>query len=202
VAVAKTGRVNYTSMEDVPEGEQVLAGTFSLNGYLVVILFDSGATHDFISKACTQRCLLVIQHIDTPYMISTPGGRVVTKQMVVHTPLNLAGMIYKPSLIVLDGEGLDVILGTGWMKAQKVLLDTAARVVHLDSPIHGIDVLQLWSSSVATPLVDHTAAQNLEDIPIACEFLNAFPKDLPGMPPDQDVEFTVELQPDMTPISR
>jgi hypothetical protein len=200
--VAKTGRVNYTSMEDVPEGEQVLAGTFSLNGYLVVILFDSGATHDFISKACTQRCLLVIQHINTPYMISTPGGRVVTKQMVVHTPLNLAGMIYKPSLIVLDGEGLDVILGTGWMKAQKVLLDTAARVVHLDSPIHGIDVLQLWSSSVATPLVHHTAAQNLEDIPIVCEFLNAFPKDLPGMPPDQDVEFTVELQPDMTPISR
>jgi hypothetical protein len=51
VAVAKTGRVNYTTMEDIPEGEQVLAGTFSLNQYHVVILFDSGATHDFISKA-------------------------------------------------------------------------------------------------------------------------------------------------------
>jgi hypothetical protein len=31
-------------------------GTFSLNGYHVVILFDFGATHDFISKACTQKC--------------------------------------------------------------------------------------------------------------------------------------------------
>jgi hypothetical protein len=56
VAVVKTGRVNYTTMEDIPEGEQVLAGTFSLNGYLAVVLFDSGATHDFIIKACTQRC--------------------------------------------------------------------------------------------------------------------------------------------------
>jgi hypothetical protein len=52
VTIAKTGRVNYTIMEDIPEGEQVLAGTFSLKGYPVVILFDSGATHDFFSKTC------------------------------------------------------------------------------------------------------------------------------------------------------
>jgi hypothetical protein len=50
VVIAKTGRVNYTAMEDIPEGEQVLAGMFSLNEYLVVTLFISGA------KACTQRC--------------------------------------------------------------------------------------------------------------------------------------------------
>jgi hypothetical protein len=53
VAIIKTGCVNYTTMEDIPEGEQVLVGTFSLNGYPVVVLFDSGATQDFISEACT-----------------------------------------------------------------------------------------------------------------------------------------------------
>jgi hypothetical protein len=55
VAFPKTGRVNYTTMEDIPEGEQVLTGTFSLNGYPVVIRFDSGATDDLISRACTQK---------------------------------------------------------------------------------------------------------------------------------------------------
>jgi hypothetical protein len=55
VAVAKIGRVNYTTMEDIPEGEQVLTGMFSLNGYPVVIRSDSSATHDFISKACVQK---------------------------------------------------------------------------------------------------------------------------------------------------
>jgi hypothetical protein len=55
---------------------------------------------------------------------------------------------------------------------------------------------------MAAPSVHHTAAQNLEDIPVAYEFRNIFPEDLPGMPPDRDVEFIIELQPGMAPISR
>jgi hypothetical protein len=56
VVATRTGRVNYTTIDEVPKGERILAGTFSLNGHPVVILFDSGASHDFISKACTQKC--------------------------------------------------------------------------------------------------------------------------------------------------
>jgi hypothetical protein len=75
VTVPKTVRVNYTTMEDIPEGKPVITGTFSLNGHSIVVLFDSGATHDCVSKACTQKCKLVIENISVPYMISTLGGR-------------------------------------------------------------------------------------------------------------------------------
>jgi hypothetical protein len=71
VVVAKTGLVNYTTMEDIPEDEQVLMGMFSLNRHHVIILFDLGASHDFISKACTQKHQLAIEYMLTPYMIST-----------------------------------------------------------------------------------------------------------------------------------
>jgi hypothetical protein len=202
VAAVKTGCINYTTLEDIPEGEQVLAGTFSLNGYPTVVLFDSCATHDFITRAYTQRCQLSIHHIDTPNLISTPGGRVVTKQTVMHAPLDLAGKLYKPRLIVLDVQGLGIILSMGWMRAHKVLPDTATRVVQLDSSLYGTQVLQLSVIPVATPSVHHTTAQNLEDIPVACEFPNVFPEDLPGMPPDRDVEFVIELQPGTAPICR
>jgi hypothetical protein len=87
----KTGRVNYTAMEDIPKGEQVLTDTFSLNRHPIIILFDSCVTHDFISRVCTQKHQLDIQHSDSPYMISTPGGRTAIKHIVRKTILDLGG---------------------------------------------------------------------------------------------------------------
>jgi hypothetical protein len=88
------------------------------------------------------------------------------------------------------------------MIGDKALLDTVIRVVHLDSLVHGIAALQLSLPLVAPPSVHHTTAQELEEIPIVCEFSDVFPNDLLGMPSDRDVEFTIELQPGTTLISR
>jgi hypothetical protein len=189
-------------MEDIPEGEHVLTSTFSLNGHPTTVLFDSGATHDFISKACTRKHQLVIKHIITPYLIRTLGGNIATKQLVMATPLSFAGRIFRNNLIVLEGQGIDVILGMSWMKRCKAVLDIAARTVHLESPTHGSVVLKLPPSISIASALHHTVTHNLEDIPIACEFPDVFPEDLPGTPPDWDVEFIIELQPGTAPISR
>jgi hypothetical protein len=74
--------------------------------------------------------------------------------------------------------------------------------VQLESPVHGITVLQFLMHPVTTSSLHHLAAPSLEDIPIAREYPDVFSDDLPGMPPDRDMEFTIELQPGMTPISR
>jgi len=42
----------------------------------------------------------------------------------------------------------------------------------------------------------------LFDIPVVCEFPEVFPDELPGLPPDRDVEFRIELVPGIAPISR
>jgi hypothetical protein len=189
-------------MEDIPDSEPVLASTFFLNDHSAVVLFDSGATHDFVSKACTKKCKLVIEPISAPYMISTPGGQIVTKQVVMNPPLNLNDRIYKTCLIVLDRQGIDVILGMSWMRRHQALLDTATWVVHLNTPYHGSVTLQPTSTPVSAVSAYRTVAQNLKDSPVACEFPDVFREDLPGMPPDHDVEFTMELQPSTASISR
>jgi hypothetical protein len=93
------------------------------------------------------------------------------------------GRVYKTSLIVLDGQGINVILGMSWMKEHKALLDTAACTVQLDSLVHGITVLQLPTHPVTASSLHHLAAPSLEDIPIAREYPDVFLDDLPGMPP-------------------
>jgi hypothetical protein len=77
--ISRSGRVNHTTVEDIPEGEEVLVGTFLLFGYPVIVLFDSGASHDFMSATCAKRAKLVLAVAKPSYMISNPGGRVVAK---------------------------------------------------------------------------------------------------------------------------
>jgi hypothetical protein len=141
-------------------------------------------------------------HLSAPYMISTSGGKTVTQYLAKNTPLNLGGKVYKASLIILDSQGIDVILGMSWMKENKAVLDIAARIVHLGSSTRGSISLRLPSPTSIASALHHTTAQNLEEIPVACEFPNVFKEDLSGMPPDRDIEFIIELQPGTTPISR
>jgi hypothetical protein len=89
-----------------------------------------------------------------------------------------------------------------WMKENKAVLDIAACTVHLGSSTRDSVSLRLPSPTSIASALHHTTTQNREDILIACEFPNVFPEDLPGMPPDQDVEFIIELQSGTTPISR
>jgi hypothetical protein len=65
-----------------------------------------------------------------------------------------------------------------WMKKYKAVLNIAARTVHLETPAHGSVVLQLPSPTSIASALHHTAAQNLEDIPVAYEFPDIFPEDL------------------------
>ena len=46
-----------------------------------------------------------------------------------------------------------------------------------------------------------TSIKEIRDIPVICEFLYVFPEDLPGLPPDRDVQFGIDLKPRTTPIS-
>jgi hypothetical protein len=54
---------------------------------------------------------MAMEYMHTPYMISTPGMKIFTRQVVVNPPLRLGGRVYKTSLIVLEGQGIDAILG-------------------------------------------------------------------------------------------
>ena len=60
----------------------------------------------------------------------------------------------------------------------------------------------LMPSDSALPVATHVdSSPDLASIPVVCEFSDVFPEDLPRLPPDRDVEFSIELEPSTTPIS-
>jgi hypothetical protein len=147
-----------------PLEKKVLADTFSLNEHPVIILFDSGASHDFISSTCAKKAMLSMVATEAPYMISTPGGRVDADRIVRKAPLELVGRVFSIDLIILEGHGLDVILGMSWMKRHGAVLDIASRLVHLDSPVYGKVILHLPAISRINASLHHVAELKVEDI--------------------------------------
>jgi hypothetical protein len=142
----------------------VLAGTFFLNECPIVILFDSRASHDFMSSACAKKARLTLMASGAPYVISTPRGRVDADQIVQKVPLDLSERVYETDLIVLSGQGIDVILVMSWMKWHRAVLDISARLVHLNSPVYGKMILHLHVISRIRASLHHVVERRLEDI--------------------------------------
>ena len=105
--------------------------------------------------------------------------------------------------MILSGLGIDVILGMNWMKNHGVLIDTLTRTVMLRDPKNNDAFL------VPLPMEFdlHNVANAIQpvalaDIPVVCEFLDVFPDELLGLPPDREIEFKIELLSGAAPISR
>jgi hypothetical protein len=135
-------------------------------------------------------------------MISTPGGKVTSNQMVKSVPIQLGCKLIKTDLVLLNLEGIDVILGTNWMTEHRVLLDISSRVIEIDSPHQEATTLYLPQQEYLHSCAYAITDIKLEDIPVVCEYPDVFPDDFPGMPPDSDIEFIIELQPGTAPISK
>jgi hypothetical protein len=198
----RAGHANYTTVEEIPLGEEVLAGAFFLNEHPVIILFDSGASHNFISSTCAKKAMLSMVAAEAPYVISIFGGQEDANRNVRKAPLKLAGRVFSTDLIILKGQGLDVILGMSWMKLHKAVSDTAGQLVHLDSTMYGKVILHLPTVSRIKASLHHVVELKFEDIHVVREFLNVFPDDQPGMPPERSIELKIELQPSTAPIAK
>jgi hypothetical protein len=196
------GRVNFTTLAELPDGAPIMSGTFSIYHKPVVTLFDSGATHSFISNNCGTRIGLDLCPTKGSYMISTPGGKITSNQMVKSVPIQLGSKLIKTNLVLLNLEGIDVILGTNWMTEHRVLLDISSRVIEIDSPYQGATTLYLPQQEYPHSCAYAITNIKIKDIPVVCEYPDVFPDDLPGMPRDRDIEFIIELQPGTAPISK
>jgi hypothetical protein len=117
----------------------------------------------------------------------------------------IRGVDFVANLIVLESRGIDVILGMDWLTKHKVIIDCAKKSIKLTTP-EGKEMEFVAELVVTTKGVANHAKVNQLDasqgskVPMVHEFPDVFPVELPGMPPDQDIKFLIELKPGTTPI--
>nr|ABA97359.1 retrotransposon protein, putative, Ty3-gypsy subclass [Oryza sativa Japonica Group] len=206
-------RVNHASAEEAQSAPEVILGTFPVNSTPAVILFDSGATHSFISKRFAGAHGLSLVKLKIPMRVHTPGGGMTTTHYCPSMTVEIQGLIFPANLILLESKDLDVILGMDWLTRYRGVIDCASRTIKLtnakgevvtfQSPVPqkpGISLNQAAGEEQEVAVEKTT--KKLEDIPIVREYPEVFPDDLTTMPPKRDIEFRIDLVPRTAPIHK
>jgi hypothetical protein len=113
--------VNQVSAETTTDGVDIAIGMFYINSILAAILFDSGATHSFISAFYATTNELPLQTMQKPLIVNTPKGPMEANYMTHRLTLTIMGREFWSTHIVLEESSIDLILGMSRLRKQKQL---------------------------------------------------------------------------------
>jgi len=115
---------------EVAQNHDLIQGMCFIKGKTLNVVYDSDATHSFISNKCVQHLALSISILDTILVVSTPTNRyVITNKVCLDCLLFIENRIFFVNLLCLPLSQLDVILGMNWLSSNQVLLNYAEKSI-------------------------------------------------------------------------
>jgi hypothetical protein len=139
----------------------------------------------------------------TPMIVITPKGPVEANHMTHKLTLTIMGGEFGDTAIILEASSIDLILGMSWLRKAKAIIQCGRGTVELTSPkgeIFQVEIAVTTSIRRAAFIIDVEFVGN--NIRVVRDFPDVFPEELPGMPPDMEVEFVIDLLPETAPISK
>jgi hypothetical protein len=196
------GKVNHISTEEAQQAQDVVLGMFLASSHPAIVLFNSGASHFFISSSFVVRHQLPITIMKQTMLVSSPGGEMRTKHICPAISIIIRGVDFLANLIVLDSKGIDIILGMDWLRKYDRVILCAKRAIRLTKEDGAIVEFSAAIPAEQVSLLNKVQGTSLDEIGKVQEYPDVFPEELPGMPPDRDIEFMIELLPGTPPISK
>jgi hypothetical protein len=100
--------------EEAQQAQDVVLGMFLASSHPAIVLFDSGASHSFISSTFVAKHHLLITIMKHTMLVSSTRGEMRTKHICPAISFTIRGVDFLVNLIILDSMGIDIILGMYW----------------------------------------------------------------------------------------
>jgi hypothetical protein len=217
-------RVYALTSDDAAASNSLVSGTLPISYGIAFVLFYSEATHSFVSYCFAKASCLEPEALDINLVVATPiRNTILCTSVVKNCPILVEGNVMPANLIVFEMSKFDIILGMDWLSKYHACVDCFCKeimfkppgasefkiqgdrntsTIKLISTIQATKLLRSGCSGYLASVTEEKLGCRIEEIPIVREFVDVFPEELLGIPPDREIEFTIDLLTNTTPISK
>ena len=201
----------------------MVTGFISILDHDAYTLVDPGAMHSFASRPFLDRFQIKTQPLEGRMRVSFPvGDPFVSDRVVRDSRVLIGGQEFPTDLVALDMRDFDVFLSIDWLSRHRATLDCYKKEVKL----HRLGKLEVKFRGIrrelSSSMISSMAAERMlrkgcqgylayvvetgkegtlvDVIPIVREFPDVFPYDIARLPPEREVEFTIDLISGTEPI--
>ena len=188
-------------------------------------LIDPGSTHSYVCIEHLFDKMIAVEKLSYDMHVTSPLGHSVNVNRVYkNCPIIIHDREFSVDLITLPFREFDLILGMDWLSKHQAIIDCDKKTVVLrrsdqyEVIVHGVRsgpmsnvilamqarrLLRKGCEAFLALVLDSKRGQiELENILVVKYFLDVFPEELPGIPPEREVDLSIEILPGTTPTSR
>ncbi|CAA0832652.1 Uncharacterized mitochondrial protein AtMg00860, partial [Striga hermonthica] len=195
-------RVYTIAHDEAANNAGIMSGMIFLSNVSIFALCDTGATHSFISSQCLEA--LSIDNVCNcdPLEVSLASGKIIIFDSMVSGPqVSNSGRVLEADCYVIEMRDFDVILGMDCLTRYRADIRTVPRVISFMQARKSLSKGSCLGYLVSMVSEDDSE-RSPERVSIVCEYIDVFLDELPGGPPDRQVEFTIDLVPGAGPVSK
>ena len=109
-------------------------GTLLVNLVPASVLFNSGASHSFMPEDFAYKHDIKCEEMNTSVVVKNPAGQCQTSMVSHNVLVEIEGLEFFASPIILKSSNIDLILGMDWLKAHTASIVCDTKTVHLLHP--------------------------------------------------------------------
>ena len=206
---------------DAPD---VIVGDFTVLDTIVHASIDPGSTHSYVCTNIPNLGNLLRSDTEYDILVTNPlGHSVIVNKVYKDCPIKIREYEFLGDLIELSFREFDVILGMDWLSRHRAIVDCRMKRVTLRTPNEdevifigersdhlsnvisatiGRKMVRKGCEAYLDYVIDTVKARpSVSDIPTVSDFLDMFPEELPGLPPQREIQFAIDVVPGATPTS-